>query len=90
MRSASRLITILCFGLLFTCGVEAQQPSKPRRPAQVPSSLHLRRRGLNILQSDPATARAFLRRRARWSHALPLGTARNGWRFRARLRRNQS
>lgn len=31
MRSASRLITIVCIGLLFTCGVEAQQQSKPKR-----------------------------------------------------------
>lgn len=34
MRSTSRLITILCFGLLFTCGVEAQQRSKPKRPVR--------------------------------------------------------
>lgn len=34
MRSASRLITILCFGLLFTYGAEAQQQSKPRRPVR--------------------------------------------------------
>ena len=34
MRSASRLITILCFVLLFNCGVEAQQRSKPRRPVR--------------------------------------------------------
>lgn len=31
---ASRLIAILCFGFLFNCGVEAQQPSKPGRPVQ--------------------------------------------------------
>lgn len=34
MRSASRLITILCFGLLFICGAEAQQRSKSRRPSR--------------------------------------------------------
>lgn len=34
MRSASRLITILCLVLLFNCGVEAQQRSKTRRPVQ--------------------------------------------------------
>jgi len=34
MRSAFRLITIFCVGFLFTCGAEAQQRSKPRRPVQ--------------------------------------------------------
>ena len=33
MKSASRVITILCFGLLFTAGAEAQQPNKSTRPA---------------------------------------------------------
>lgn len=32
MRSTFRLIAIFCVGLLFTCGAEAQQPSKPKRP----------------------------------------------------------
>jgi 2-iminobutanoate/2-iminopropanoate deaminase len=32
MRSTFRLITIFCFGLLFTCGAEAQQRNKTRRP----------------------------------------------------------
>lgn len=32
MRSTFRFITILCFGLLFTCGAEAQQSSKPKQP----------------------------------------------------------
>lgn len=30
MRSTPRIITILCFGLLVTCGAEAQQRSKSR------------------------------------------------------------
>lgn len=34
MRSTSRLVTILCFGLFFTCVAEAQQPSKPRQPVR--------------------------------------------------------
>jgi reactive intermediate/imine deaminase len=34
MRSTARLIAILCFGLLFTGGVSAQQGSKPKQPAQ--------------------------------------------------------
>ena len=34
MRSTSRLITILCVVLLFSCGVGAQQQSKPKRPVQ--------------------------------------------------------
>lgn len=33
MRSISRLITIVCCGLLFTSGVVAQQGSKPTPPA---------------------------------------------------------
>ena len=32
MKSAFRLITIFCVGLLFSCGAEAQQPNKPKRP----------------------------------------------------------
>jgi 2-iminobutanoate/2-iminopropanoate deaminase len=32
MRSAFRLITIFCVGLLFTCVAEAQQPNKSKRP----------------------------------------------------------
>ena len=32
MRSAFRIITIFCVGLLFTCGAEAQQQNKPKRP----------------------------------------------------------
>ena len=34
MRSASRLITILCLVLLFNCGVAAQQQSKPKQPVR--------------------------------------------------------
>ncbi|HVQ37294.1 MAG TPA: RidA family protein [Pyrinomonadaceae bacterium] len=34
MRTASRLITILCFSLLFTFVAQAQQRSKPRRPVR--------------------------------------------------------
>jgi len=34
MRSARKIITILCFGLLFTCVAEAQQRRKPRRPVR--------------------------------------------------------
>ena len=34
MRSATKIITMLCFVFLFTCGAEAQQRSKPRRPVQ--------------------------------------------------------
>lgn len=34
MRSVPRIITILCFGLLFTYGAEAQQRSKPKRPVR--------------------------------------------------------
>jgi 2-iminobutanoate/2-iminopropanoate deaminase len=34
MRSVPRLITILCVGLLFNCGAEAQQRNKPRAPAR--------------------------------------------------------
>ncbi len=33
MKSTSRLITLICFGMLFTFGAEAQQPDKSR-PAQ--------------------------------------------------------
>lgn len=36
MRSTSRIITTLCFGLLLTCGAEAQQRTKPKQP--VPST----------------------------------------------------
>ena len=31
MRSASGLMTIVCFGLLFACAVEAQEQTKPKR-----------------------------------------------------------
>ena len=34
MKSASRLITMLCLGLLATGGAEAQQRSKPKRPVR--------------------------------------------------------
>lgn len=34
MRSRSQVITILCFGLLVTCGAEAQQQSTAKQPAQ--------------------------------------------------------
>ncbi len=34
MRSTNRIITILCVGLLLTCGAEAQLRSKLRRPAR--------------------------------------------------------
>lgn len=38
MRSTVRLIAIFCAGLLFTGGAEAQQPSKPKRPARITSA----------------------------------------------------
>ncbi len=41
MRSARKIITILCFGLLFTCVAEAQQRRKPRRPARPPRVQYL-------------------------------------------------
>ena len=48
MKSAFRLITILGLGLLFTCGIEAQQPSKPRRPVRTTTPPLVRH-----LKSDP-------------------------------------
>ena len=54
MRSASRLITIFCCGLLFTCGVEAQQPSKPRRPVQSTAQSRTAPPRVEYLKSDPA------------------------------------
>ncbi len=30
MKSTIRVITILCLGLVFTCGAQAQQPNKPK------------------------------------------------------------
>jgi 2-iminobutanoate/2-iminopropanoate deaminase len=34
MRSTLRIITVVCFGLFLTCGAEAQQASKSRRPVR--------------------------------------------------------
>jgi 2-iminobutanoate/2-iminopropanoate deaminase len=34
MRSTPKIIAVICFGLLLSCGAEAQQGSKLRRPAR--------------------------------------------------------
>ena len=47
MKSAFRLITIFCCGLLFTGGAEAQQQNKPLRPAR------------SIRQSTPPLVKYF-------------------------------
>ena len=56
MKSTSRFITILCFGLLFTCGAEAQQSSKPSqtsRPDTPPPPK------VEYLKADPARPAPF-------------------------------
>lgn len=59
MRSTFKIITILCFGLLFTCGVEAQQPSKPKPP--VPSTAQSKPTPPQVeyLKADPASPAPF-------------------------------
>ena len=58
MRTTSRLITILCLGLLFTYTAEAQQPSKPSRP--VPSTgRSAAPPRVEYLKSDPARPAPF-------------------------------
>ena len=59
MRSTSRLTTILCFGLLFTCATEAQQPSKPRRPVQSTGRSAPTPQRVEYLKSDPARPAPF-------------------------------
>ena len=55
MRSASRLITILCFGFLFTCGVAAQEGSKPKRPTDQSTSPPR----VEYLKADPTRSAPF-------------------------------
>lgn len=59
MRSTSRLITILCFGFLFTCAAEAQQPSKPRRPVRSIGRSAPTPPRVEYLKSDPARPAPF-------------------------------
>ena len=54
MRSASRLIAVLCCSFLFNCDVEAQQPSKPRRPVQSTVQSTTAPPRVEYLKSDPA------------------------------------
>ena len=57
MRLTSRVITILCFGLLFTCVAAGQQSSKPKRPVRsTPQSMPPR---VEYLKSDPARPAPF-------------------------------
>jgi 2-iminobutanoate/2-iminopropanoate deaminase len=59
MRSTSRLITILCSGLLFTCAAEAQQPSKPRPPVPSTGRSAPAPPRVEYLKSDPARPAPF-------------------------------
>lgn len=56
MRSTSLLITILCVGLFFTYA-DAQQPSKPERPAR--STTRPTPPRVEYLKSDPARPAPF-------------------------------
>jgi 2-iminobutanoate/2-iminopropanoate deaminase len=57
MRSALRLITITCVGLLFTCDAEAQQRNKPTRSMQSTGRSTVPR--VEYLKSDPARPAPF-------------------------------
>ena len=57
MRSAFRIITIFCVGLLFTCGAEAQQPNKPTKSVRSTSRSNPPR--VAYLKSDPARPAPF-------------------------------
>lgn len=57
MRSAFRLITILCVGLFFTCGVKAQQRNKPRQSVRSTGQSSAPR--VEYLKSDPARPAPF-------------------------------
>ena len=59
MTTAFRFTTILCFGLLFACGAEAQQPSKPKGPVRsIPQSTPTPPQ-VEYLKSDPARPTPF-------------------------------
>ena len=59
MRIISRLITLLCFGLLFTCGAGAQQSSKPKQPAQSTPQSKPTPPLVEYLKSDPTRPAPF-------------------------------
>lgn len=59
MRSAARIITILCFGLLLTCGAEAQQRSKPKRPVRSARQSAPSPPRVQYLSSDSSRASPF-------------------------------
>lgn len=59
MRSVSPFIPILCFGLLFTCAVAAQQGSKAKQPAQSTPQPEPTPPLVEYLKSDPTRPAPF-------------------------------